>query len=286
LRTQITVSDFYTHCEALVRVADRDRYLAALFAPAAARRHLCALYAFAAEIARVPERAHQPLAGEIRLQWWRDVLGGDARGGVAGHPVAAALLDTIAACGLPNEPLMALIDAHAFDLYDEAMPSLADLDAYLEHTEGTLFTLGARILAAPAAADDAGRIAAAAIPAGIAYGMARLLHTPRQRHIVMPLDLAAQHGITRGEIDARRDTAALRAALAALRDHARAAFERFRAAARAVPQDCAPAFLVAAVVPPWLARFNAAANPLVPVEVAPWRRQWALWRAARRWPMV
>ena len=226
------MADYYTHCEALVRVADRDRYLAALFAPAAARRHLYALYAFAAEIARVPERAHQPLAGEIRLQWWRDALGGDVRGDVTGHPVAAALLDTIAACGLPTEPLMALIDAHAFDLYDEAMQSLADLDVYLQHTEGTLFTVGSGILAAPVTADDAGRITAAATPAGIAYGMVRLLQTPRdtrRRHLVTPLDLAAQHGITRGEIDARRDTAALRAALAALREHARAAFERFRA---------------------------------------------------------
>lgn len=283
------MADYYTYCEALVRVADRDRYLATLFAPAPARRHLYALYAFAAEIARVPERAHQPLAGEIRLQWWRDVLGGDARGDVTGHPVAAALLDTIAACGLPTEPLMALIDAHAFDLYDEAMPSLADLDVYLQHTEGTLFTLGARILAAPATADDAGRIAAAATPAGIAYGMARLLQTPRDAkrcRLVVPLDLAAQHGITRGEIDARRDTAALRAALAALREHARAAFERFRAAARAVPQACAPALLVAAVVPQWLDRLDAAANPLAPIEVPQWRRQWALWRAARRWPAV
>ena len=131
--------------------------------------------------------------------------------------------------------------------------------------------MGARILAAPAAADDAGRIAAAATPAGIAYGMARLLQTPRDAqamaHLVVPLDLAAQHGITRGEIDARRDTAALRAALAALREHARAAFERFRAAARAVPQACAPALLVAAVVPQWLDRLDAAANPLAPIEV-------------------
>jgi phytoene synthase len=229
------------------------------------------------------------LAGEIRLQWWRDALGGDVRGDVTGHPVAAALLDTIAACGLPNEPLMALIDAHAFDLYDEAMQSLADLDVYLQHTEGTLFTLGARILAAPATEEDAGRIAAAATPAAIAYGMARLLQTPRDAkrcRLVVPLDLAAQHGITRGEIDARRDTAALRAALAALREHARAAFERFRAAARAVPQAYAPALLVAAVVPQWLARLDTAGNPLAPNEVPQWRRQWALWRAARRWPAV
>ena len=51
------MEDAHAHCEALVRVADKDRYLAGLFAPAAARRHLYALYAFASEIARVREAA-------------------------------------------------------------------------------------------------------------------------------------------------------------------------------------------------------------------------------------
>ena len=39
-----------------------------------------ALYAFNLEIARVREVAREPLAGEIRLQWWSDVLGGEGRG--------------------------------------------------------------------------------------------------------------------------------------------------------------------------------------------------------------
>ncbi len=47
------MQDVHDYCEALVRTADRDRYLASLFAPAAARRHLHALYAFAREISRV-----------------------------------------------------------------------------------------------------------------------------------------------------------------------------------------------------------------------------------------
>ena len=62
------MQDAYIHCEALVRAADKDRYLASLFAPAAARQHLHALYAFAGEIARVHEAAREPLPGEIRLQ--------------------------------------------------------------------------------------------------------------------------------------------------------------------------------------------------------------------------
>src|SRR5579871_5951216 len=58
----------YAECEALVREGDRDRWLASLFAPAAARRHLYALYAFSFEIARVREIVSDPLPGEVRYQ--------------------------------------------------------------------------------------------------------------------------------------------------------------------------------------------------------------------------
>jgi phytoene synthase len=278
--------DAYAHCETIVRAADKDRYLAGLFAPAAARRHLYALYAFASEIARVREAAREPLPGEIRLQWWCDALAGEACGEVSANPVAAALLDTIAQCALPKEPLIALIEAHGFDLYDDAMPSLVELDAYAERTAGALFGLGARILGC-----DGADARAAAVPAGIAYRVAQALRTfPRdaaRRQIFVPLDLLHQHGVSREEIEARQNSAGLRASLAALRDHARAAFDQFRTAARTVPEACAPAFLVVAVAPPLLARLAAAAaDPFAPVEVPQWRRQWALWRAARKWPRV
>jgi 15-cis-phytoene synthase len=282
------MQDPYAHCEALVRDADKDRYLASLFAPAAARRHLFALYAFASEIARVREAAREPLPGEIRLQWWRDVLDGEGHGEVLANPVAAALLDTVAQCALPKERLIALIDAHGFDLYDDAMPSLADLDAYAERTAGTLFALGAQILGG---ADGADAFAAAAVPAAIAYGVAQRLRTfPRdiaRRQIFVPLDLLGQHGITRDEIEARKNTAGLRATLAALRRHAQGAFEQFRAVTHGIPETCAPAFLMVTLVPPVLARLDAAAaDPFRQIEVPQWRRQWALWRAARKWPVV
>jgi len=284
----LALSDAYAHCEALVRAADKDRYLASLFAPAAARQHLHALYAFASEMARVREAAREPLPGEIRLQWWRDVLEGEGRGEVSANPVAAALLDTIARCALPRARLIALIDAHGFDLYDETMPSLADLDAYAEHTCGALFGLAAQILGGT---DGADAIVAAAAPAGVAYGVAQRLRTfPRdlaRRQLFVPRDLMAELGVTREEIEARQNADGLRGALAALRDHARAAFGRFHAAVPDIPEICAPAFLVASLVPPLLTRLDAAAaEPFASVGVPQWRRQWALWRTARRWPAI
>ena len=140
------MQDAYDHCEALVREADKDRFLASLFAPANRRPHLFALYGFNVEIARVGQVAHEPLAGEIRLQWWRDALSGVAPGEAAANPVAAALLDTIARCGLPAAPLDALIDARARDLYDDPILTLSELEAYGRATASTLFGMAARIL--------------------------------------------------------------------------------------------------------------------------------------------
>jgi phytoene synthase len=286
------MQDAYGHCEALVRAADKDRYLAGLFAPAPARRHLYALYAFAAEIARVPEAVREAAAGEIRLQWWRDAVGGE-RIEAAGNPVAAALFDTVAQCALPSEPLVRLIDAHGFDLYDDAMASLAELDAYAEATAGTLFALGAAILERAVSAegregDVAPAIADAARPAGIAYGVAQRLRAfPRdaaRRKIFVPNDVLARHRVTWEEIEAGQDSTGLCAALAELRNHARISFAEFAAAARSLPDRTAPAFLVTALVPVLLARRDQ--HPFVVADVPQWRRQWALWRAARRWPNV
>lgn len=279
-------SDAYPHCENLVRTFDKDRYLAALFAPAEARPHLHALYAFAGEIVRVRAMVREPLPGEIRLQWWRDALNGEAWGEVSANPVAAALIDTVARCDLPREQLIAFIDAHAFDLYEDAMASLADLDAYAMRTSGALFALSAQVLCGKEGADAS---MAAAMSAGIAWGVAQRLrsfpHDLAHRQMFVPLDLLTQHGVTRGEVEARQNTAGLRAALAALRGHTRAAFARFAATMPAIPETCAPAFLPAMLTLQLLARLDAAANnPFTEVEVPQWRRQWALWRAARRWP--
>jgi 15-cis-phytoene synthase len=281
------MQDAYAHCEAVVRAHDKDRFLAALFAPAELRRHLHALYAFDGEIARVRDAAREVLPGEIRLQWWRDALAGQARGEIKANPVAAALLDTIAQCGLPREPLLGLVDAHSFDLYDEPMASLADLDSYGRDTEAAVMTLGARVLAGGEDPGTAAAAAAAGIACTIAHRLRSFPYDVSRRQMFVPVELLERHGVPRAEVEARRNTPGLRAAFAELRRHARAAFAQFRSAAAEIPDRCAPAFLAAAIVPPLLARLErAAGDPFTPVELPQWRRQWAIWRAARRWPAL
>src|SRR5665811_376080 len=140
----------FEHCAALVREADRDRFLATLFAPAEHRDALFALYAFNLEIIRVRELAREPMPGEIRLQWWREVLSGERDGEAAAHPVAAALTHTLAQHNLARERLIDLIEARSFDLYDDPMATFAELQSYAERTAGTIFEFAAPCGAPPA----------------------------------------------------------------------------------------------------------------------------------------
>jgi phytoene synthase len=269
----------YRHCEALVRAADKDRYLATLFARADQRGPLFALYAFNAEIASVRERAREPMPGEIRLQWWRDIINGERAGEAAANPVAAALIGTVSRFSLPREPLLDLIEAHAFDLYDDPMPTFEALEGYVRHTSGTVFNLAAQICGE--------RTEQASVPAGTAYGITALVRSfalnASRRQLFIPVDLL--DSTTPGRIFAGETSAGWADALGVLRNRARENLAAFEAQ---LPAAALPAFLPVALVPGYLALMERASyDPFkTPVEVPQWRRQWALWRAAHRWSRV
>jgi 15-cis-phytoene synthase len=271
----------FQHCAALVREADRDRYLATLFAPAPHRDALLALYAFNVEIARVRELAREPMPGEIRLQWWREVLSGEREGEAVAHPVAAALHDTLVHYRLSPLPLIGLIDAHGFDLYDDPMASRAGLDEYAAKTGATLFAIAGNVLGA-----SGEQAQAIAHHAGVAHAVTGLLtrfglHASR-RQLYLPLDMLGRHGAEREDIFARRATPELRAALAELRLYARRHLAAAQEKVAAMPAAMLPALLPAALVKQTLGGMERSDyDPFQPRVIAPWRRQWLLWRAAR-----
>ncbi len=273
----------FAYCEALVRAADRDRFLAALFAPRERREALFALYAFNVEIARVREVVREPVAGEIRLQWWSDVLAGGGRGEIDAHPVASALLATMARYGLSGQRLQTIIAARRFDLYDEPMVALADLEGYAEGASSSLIALAAKILNGAGESD----IDALSRHAGLAHAIAGLLkalpfHAARGQ-LFLPLELLERHGADREDVRAGRATPQLRAALADLRGSARRHLRQAQELAETVSLSVMPALLPVALAGPTLARMERRDyDPFVPIEIAPWRRQWLIWRAARR----
>src|SRR4051812_43433227 len=164
--------DSAAFCAEQVRSHDFERYASTLFVNADARRALLALYAFNVEISRVRYQVSQPLPGEIRLQWWTDMLAGAGHGGVEGNPVAAELLLAIRSYRLPVEPLSRLIDAHQFDLYNDPMPTMAALEGYINETSAALFSLAARVTGGQS--DDIDHLAR---HGGFAQGIIRVIAT-------------------------------------------------------------------------------------------------------------
>jgi phytoene synthase len=274
------MQDAFAYCAELVRAADRDRFLSTLFAPAEHRGALHALYAFNVEVARVREVAREPLPGEIRLQWWSEVVNGERAEEAAANPVASALLSVIERHRLAVSALTALIDARCFDLYDDPMARLADLEAYVRKTSSTLLALAAQILAG-----GEGEVTETiANPAGIAYAIAGLirafpLHAAR-RQLYVPLEVLERHGVEPQDIFAGRSSKNLSAAFGELQDVARRHLLAAHQQIATLPDAALPAFLPVALVRPSLDRL-ARRDPFAPAELSPWRRQWLIWRAAR-----
>jgi len=272
--------DAFSYCAELIRKADRDRFVATLYAPARHRNALYALYAFNSEVARVRDVAREAMPGEIRLQWWREVLQGERDGEARASPVAAAVLDTVQKHLLPIGEILDLIEARRFDLYNEPMLTIAQLEDYAVKTSSTVIKMAAQILGT-----DGADASVAARPGGVAIAITGLLavlpsHTARGQ-LFLPLELLDRHGITAADVFARVRSPSLNAAIAELRglarDHLKAAAEMLDG----LPRQALPAFLHLAPVRRWLDRLERS-DVFSPALLSPLQRQWLIWRAARR----
>lgn len=241
------------HCQELVAKADKDRFLSCLFAPRDARPNLFALYAFNVEIARIRETVSEPQIGLVRQQWWLDTIDGIYAGRTPDHPVAQALALAITKVDLPKHALRNLIIAREFDLYDDPMPTLADLEGYLGETSSSLIQMAGLILG-KGAAEAAGL-------AGVAFGLAGVLRLRQPRYL--PRDMV--QGL--GEMETINQ----------LCIHARKRLTEARALHGNIPPLALPAFLPASLTELYLRRIECGGS----LEVSQFRRQFTLWWAAR-----
>jgi phytoene synthase len=268
-------------CAGLVRTHDFARYASTLFVPPGQRRALLALYAFNVEISRVREQVSQPLPGEMRLQWWNDMLAGKGHGGIEGNPVAAELQLVIQNWQLPVERLSRLIDEHQFDLYNDPMPTMAALESYLNDTASALFSLAAGI-----AGDQSDQIEHLARHAGLAQGIAQVMTAlPRdasRRQLFVPQQVLQQHGSGMEEVFAGRQTPNLRAVQRQLINEAREHLQTAFTLLASVPPEVRLVFLPLVLVARDLERMSRAdSDPFVPHVTSRFRTLWTLWRASR-----
>jgi 15-cis-phytoene synthase len=270
--------DPFAHCEAVVRSADRDRYLSALFAPAEHRSALYALYAFHVELARIPDVVTEPLAGEVRLQWWSEAVYEQRPEEMRGHPVANALCEVIDQYRLPRRLFDEMIEARRAHFGRELFGSVDELERFARSTSSTLTELAARLLGA-ATWDYAG-------PAGICLGIVSLLRNfasdAVHGRVTAPADMMLQTSVLPQDILAGRTTMQIIALLKSLRHIAIRHYQEARVLIERDGHDAIAAWLPVATVPlDLLAMSRVADKPFAVVEVSRWRRQWTLWRAAR-----
>ena len=272
-------------CTDLVRARDFRTYAASLFVVPDVRRAWIALAAFNAEVSYVRDHVSQPLPGEIRLQWWRDVLTGEgqgSRGEAEANPVAAELLLAITRYDLPVETFVRLIDAHVFDVYDDPMPDMAALEAHCRDTSAAMYALRAKVLGA--SSSDVARVAD---HAGIAEGLTDvMLALPRhaaRRQLYLPGDLMSLQGVIAEEVFLSQGNASLKDVLAHLRREASSQLEQALALLENAPSAASPAFLPLAVIGKVLTRLESS-EPFAPPSLSRLGILWSTWRAASATP--
>jgi phytoene synthase len=228
------------HLREIVRKADPDRYLSVLYAPEDKREALYALYAFDGKVARVRDLISEPMPGEIRLQWWRDVISAGVPEAASGHPVASALLQTISKHGLPVAAFDNYLDARIFDLYDDPMPGRNELEGYCGETTSALIQLAALVLdpsAAPAFSELSGHAGCAQRIAALIRAMP--LHR-RRGQCYVPAEILAAAGLDCAGYLSGQQRPAMRAVIEAMTSLAREHLAAFQAGATHLPQSLRP----------------------------------------------
>jgi phytoene synthase len=274
-----------------VRARDRTAFLGTLFAPEAVRPALLALAAYRLECRRIVETVSDPMAAEIRLQWWRDAIRNQGYGEGGGVPLVEALREGILQYGWPADALCSVSEAHIHDLYADPFETWDDFDGYAGEGFGTPVQLAAMALCVHALGDQMGQAAArtaatAAGYAGVAEAAAdaALYFVPRFLRARTGVPAAAfreatgrevREALERGKVP---ETAA--GAVQALVEHGAWADGEMRAALPSVAAEAKAAFLPALAARASLEAVRRA--PLSPRAPGALKVQWTLWREARR----
>ena len=189
-------TDDLNYCTNLIRESARDIYLADLLLPDIARQKTSVLHAFHVEITNITLGHGDPLASEVRLQWWADVIAGRRDEESKGHPVAGPLRVLIEDEPMVASALSAKIEAHVFDLYQDPMPNRTSLEGWCGETRSVLYNIVARFCGAEQStelANAAGHVGCCMGIIGILENMP-LLRSKNQNYI--PSDLLQSAGLS------------------------------------------------------------------------------------------
>lgn len=135
--------------------------------PLEIQQSIFVIYSFFAELDGLAVKVSEPMLGEIRCQWWYDIITNKT----PESPLAEALIEAMDKHAWPEKPLLDMINAKIFDLYANPMDNKAGFEAYAGHTYSTLVHLSANAIdthAAKVFSDVSGHL-------GVAFCVAKCL---------------------------------------------------------------------------------------------------------------
>ncbi|HEV2978996.1 MAG TPA: presqualene diphosphate synthase HpnD [Casimicrobiaceae bacterium] len=216
------------YCEAKAAQSGSSFYYSFRFLPPKRRRAIIALYAFCREVDDVVDEVADPGVARLKLAWWRNEIAA-VFGGEPQHPVALALVPTVAAFNLREEHLQAVIDGMTMDLDQNRYRDFATLERYCDRVAGVVGLMSAEIFGyeQPATRDYARTL-------GIAFQLTNIIRDvgedASRGRIYLPQDELARHGLTAADLFGRRVTPAFTALMTVQVARARAFYARALAA--------------------------------------------------------
>lgn len=241
-----------------IRKYDYYRYLCCLLAPACVRGYLITIYAFNNEISKIKYVVTEPMAGHIRLQWWRDAIDEIYNGMPIKHnnPVVNSLYDLICETDIDKELFHKLIDAREADIDFSVPQNIEALYNYTENTSSNLFRLLCAVCEVRGDASDE-----AAHHAGIAYGLVDIMRNMRyncyHNRLMFPKDLMTLASISEEEIIGGKNLKNTCNITKALCDKAINSLRHVRELEKELPKRSFNAFMPLCVVEPMVNKIRS-----------------------------
>ena len=188
-------------CENELKKHDYERYLCCLLVNGYIRERIFTIYAFNNEIAKIKHIVNEPMAGYIRLQWWRDAIAEIYEGKPVKHrhEVASALYEVVCDTGVSKHLFDDLIDAREADIDFKNPKNLDELNKYCVKTSSKLFNL---LLAV--AGINCHVANEAAYHAGISYAITGIMRSMKYNayygRSMLPQDLMDKEGVSLDDI--------------------------------------------------------------------------------------
>jgi phytoene synthase len=271
------------YCQQRAAKSGSSFYYSFLFLPPERRRAITALYAFCREVDDVVDEVTDPGVARSKLAWWRAEIVA-AYAGTPQHPVARALVPVVAAYGLPQEHLQAVIDGMAMDLERARYLDFADLETYCHRVAGVVGLLSAEIFGYSQPATRA-----YARDLGIAFQLTNIIRDvgedARRGRVYLPQADLARHGVTASALLQRTESAEFRAMMAEQVARARTwyarALEQLPTVDRAAQR---PGLIMAAIYRSLLEEIERERFAVLDQRIAltPLRKLWIAWKTSRR----